>query len=136
MKLAPLSSDLVVKLAIGTALACLVWYAYRQAVGKLGSTVDDLKASAGKIADAVIEGTNPANPENVVNRAVTAIGSAVVSADGPGRSADGSWRPGAWLFDIRHPGWADPTNAASGASGSTPIIASQYDALGNYLGVP
>lgn len=76
MKVAPVSGDLAVKLALGIALGVLVWYGWRRAAGavaelpgQLWQSVTDAAADA---ADAVHAGildtrqaiadSNPANP--------------------------------------------------------------------------
>ena len=103
MKLAPISSDLLIKLALVAAGIGLAVYLVKRTTGAVSGAIDHALASAGEVADAVIEGVNPAAPGNVVNRGVTAIGSAIVSDTGPGRNADGSWTVGGWLYDLYHP---------------------------------
>ena len=150
MKPPGISADLAVKLAIGAAAAGLVWVAYRRAQDaaiSIAQAAAEARQVAGRVADAVIVGVNPANPDNFVNRAVTAAGSAVVSETGPGRNADGSWTFGGALFDLANWGWdrnlstPNPGLPAPGrASGSAPLFnpatkeLNQYDALGNFTG--
>ena len=133
MKLAPVSADLLIKLALIAAGIGLAVYLVRRTTGALGEGLDQARKVLEETADGIIIGTNPVNPENYANRAVTAAGSAIVGATGPGRNADGSWTPGAWLFDVTHPAWstASATPAASGAQAS---LVNQYDGAGNYLG--
>lgn len=52
--------------------------------------------------EVVTKDLNPANRENVVNRAVTAVAENFVSTDdkAPGRNADGSWTVGGYLYDL------------------------------------
>ena len=126
MKAGAVSGDMLVQLALWAAGIGLVWYVYRQTAARLGGAADavseavgDLVDSAGEVADAVIVGVNPANPSNWVNQGVSAVGSAIVSDTGPGRSADGSWSVGNWLYDVTH---RDPVNPAGTASGATPVI--------------
>lgn len=133
MKLGTVSPDLLIKLALVAGAIGLAWYAYRRTVDGARAAADAVIHDLGQVADAVAVGTNPANPENYINRAAVSVGTAVVSETGPGRNADGSWTPGAWAYDVFHPGWA--LNATAGTtSGGTPIQASKYDAMGNYLG--
>lgn len=110
MKFAPVSADLLVKLALLAAGVGLAVYLVRRATGAVSEGIGRALNSAGElaadVADSVIVGTNPVNPANYVNRAVTAVGSAVVSDSGPGRNADGSFTVGGWLYDIIH---GDPT---------------------------
>ena len=121
MKIGPVSGDLVVKLALlagGAALAYLAWRKLTQGARDAGQAVAELAASAGEVVDSVIVGVNPANPENWANRGVTAAGSYIVSPEGPGRNADGSWTLGGAIFDLLNPGWA------TGLSGPTPLASS------------
>lgn len=147
MKTPAISADLAVKLAIGAAVAGLLWIAYRRAQDAAAGLADaarEAAQTARRVADDVIAGTNPANPDNVVNKAVTAAGSALVSPTGPGRNADGSWNLGGAWFDLINWGWdrnlstPNPGLPAPGrAAGSAPLFNPQteelthYDALGN-----
>lgn len=114
MKVAPISADLLVRLALIGAGVGLAYYLWRRTAGAAQEAAqwarDGLNAAGeavGDVADAVIVGTNPMNPENWVNRGVTAAGDLVVSDDGPGRNLDGSWTVGGWLFDVTNPGIFD-----------------------------
>ena len=126
LKLGTVSPDLLIKLALVAGAIGLAYYAYKQASAAAGAVAHQV----GAVADAIITGTNPVNPENFANRAVSAVGSAIVSNTGPGRSADGSWSPGAWVFDVTHPKWdaqnTAPNNTAPGAQ------AVYVDAMGNF----
>lgn len=79
---------------------------------RASGAVKGLAASAGEAittaVDTVTTAVNPANPENVVNKAVTAVGRTVVGPDGPGKNADGSWTLGGAAYDIFHPNQPDP----------------------------
>lgn len=120
MKIAPVSADLLIKVALIAAGAGLLWWGYRKTLGVASSAVESVQETLGEVADAVIVGTNPVNPENWINRAVTAAGTAVAGGSGPGANADGSWTVGGWLYDVTHPGWM---SAAMGtASGATPVF--------------
>lgn len=123
MKIAAVSGDLVVKLALlaaGAALAYLAWRRLTQGAREAGQAVAEFTSAAGEVVDAVIVGVNPVDPKNYANRAVTAAGSYVVGAAGPGRNADGSWTLGGAVFDLLNPGWSTglsgPTAAAPGSS--------------------
>jgi hypothetical protein len=88
VKVAPVSGDLLVKLGLGVALGVGVWYAFHRIRGSLPDVPNAI---------------NPASPDNIINRGVSAVGGAIVtSPDGPGKNADGSWSLGAWLYDVTH----------------------------------
>ena len=72
---------------------------------RASGAVKGLAASAG---EAITTAVNPANPENLANKAVTAVGSTVVGPDGPGKNADGSWTLGGAAYDVFHPNRPDP----------------------------
>jgi hypothetical protein len=57
---------------------------------------------AGAVGDAA-QAVNPLNPENIFAAGANAVGDAVVSEDGAGRNADGSWTLGGWWFDTWNP---------------------------------
>lgn len=100
MKVAPVSADLLIKLALAAAAVGVVYYAWRKISAPVGNVLDGL----GNVADATIAAINPADPENLVNRAVTAVGGAIVSnPEGPGKNADGSWTLGGFIYDVTHP---------------------------------
>ena len=120
MKLSPISADLVVKLALGAAAIGLLYVVYQRTVGAAGKAAAAAAAQAGRVADAVIVGVNPANPGNWVNQAAIATGSAIVGDTGPGRNADRSWTVGGWLYDVTHPDFA--RGAAGGNNGQTPVF--------------
>ena len=114
MKVAPVSADFLLRLALIGAGVGLAYYLYRRTAGAAQEAAqwarDGLDAAGervSEVADAVIVGTNPMNRDNWVNRAVTAAGDLVVADDGPGRNADGSWTVGGWLFDVTNPGIFD-----------------------------
>lgn len=152
MKLAPISTDLLIKLALVAGGIGLAWYVYRQTAGRAAALAESAAQTIGEVADAVIVGTNPVNPNNWANQAVTAAGSLVVSDTGPGRNADGSWTLGGAIFDLLNPGWAQNAVAPSPAAplpgwgrearttiyqaDSEELAPSAYDAMGNYLGAP
>ena len=86
-----ISGDMAVKLAIGAAVLGGVAYAIYKLKGAIESGA-----------------VNPADPNNIANRGVNAIGGALVTdPQGPGKNADGSWSLGGWIFDVLHPGTVD-----------------------------
>lgn len=120
MRAPALSAETVLQLALLAGVGLAAWWAWRQvsdaaagasdaakrALNAAGELVDKASAAAEEVADAVIVGTNPVNPDNYANRAVTAVGEAVMPANAPGRNADGSWTLGGAVFDLFHWGWA------------------------------
>lgn len=110
MKMAPVSADLLIRLALVAAGIGLAYYAWRRASGAVGDAIggafDAAGAAVSDVADAIIIGTNPINPDNWANRAATAIGDTLVSDTGPGRNLDGSWTVGGAAFDLLNPGWS------------------------------
>lgn len=92
MNRSAISGDLLVELAIGAVVIGAVVYLVRKG--------GDAAAAA---VDAVVTGANPANPNNVVNSGVRAVGGAIVTDPaGPGKNADGSWSLGGWVYDVMH----------------------------------
>lgn len=99
MKIAPVSGDMVVKLAIGAAVLGAAWYA----LTKLQSAGQGIVAAAGSAADAVAQGVNPTSDKNWAYRATNALGNTIASdSDSPGKNADGSWSLGGWIYDVTH----------------------------------
>lgn len=99
MKMQPISTDLMVKLGLAVGAGLALYMLARKAGQAISTTFD----SVGEVVGDVAEFVNPVNPENGVNRVVTAIGqSAVQDADGPGKNADGSWTFGGWFYDVMH----------------------------------
>lgn len=138
MKIAPPSADLLLKLALVAAGIGLAVYVYRRTVGAASAAAGAIAAQAEQVYDAVIVGVNPANPDNWVNQAVTAAGSAVLSDTAPGRNADGSWTVGGWLYDVTH---ADPVHQAGTGAGQAAVFSPQSSELIDYsqlsnLGAP
>jgi len=86
----------VVGLAVGGYVA---WRVFRGA----GELAEGLGEKVAAVANAV----SPFNQDNVFYSGVNELGDAIVSEDGPGSNADGSWTLGGWLFDVTHPGWVD-----------------------------
>lgn len=138
MKVSPVSADMLIKLGLGAAVLGAAWYSWKKVSGAAGDAIDAVTETASAAAGAIITGINPGNADNIVNKAATAAGGALVSdPEGPGKNADGSWTVGGWLYDVTHPGWQTAINAPVPPK-VTPkpaaIVTSQYDAFGNYLG--
>ena len=133
MKLAPISVDLLLKLALIAGGIGLVVYLVRRASGAVSGAVDTVVAGAQHVADAVITGVNPTNPQNWAYSGANAVGATVVSDTGPGRNADGSWTVGGWLYDVTHP---DPVYGAGTGSGATPVFSPTSNELISYSGSP
>lgn len=88
-----LSDDMTVKLAIAAGLGLAGFFLVRKIAGAAGAGVQQAAIFL-----------NPADPGNLVNRGVTAVGSALVTdPEGPGKNADGSWTLGGYFYDIFHP---------------------------------
>ena len=99
MHVQPVSGDMLIKLALGAAVAGALYLVWRKA-SDLGT---DVATAAVEVADAVATGINPVNPQNIVNRGVTAAGGAVfTSPTAPGKNADGSWSLGGAIYDATH----------------------------------
>lgn len=92
MKIAPVSGDLLVKLAAIGGGVLLLAYLVQKAIPK-----------AGNAARAVGQYLNPLDSNNGAYSGVNALGGAIVTDPaGPGRNADGSWSLGAALYDLTH----------------------------------
>lgn len=103
MKVAPVSADLLIKLAIGAAAVGAAWYAWTKLRGAAGEAFGAVADTVGEVADAVAVGVNPINPENFINRGVSAAGGAIItSPTAPGKNADGSWTLGGAIYDMTH----------------------------------
>lgn len=112
-----ISGDLAVKLGLGVAV-----------LGAVGLIMWKLKSAV----PAAVAAVNPADPNNLANRGVNAVGGAIVtSPTGPGKNADGSWSLGGYLFDVFNPGTAQAVKEVSGpveAKKPDPVIpADPYD---------
>lgn len=92
MKVAPISGDLVVKLALGAAVIGVLYYATTRLQAALPSVQ--------QVKDAL----DPTSDKNLAYTGVNALGNAVASTDpdAAGRNADGSWTLGGWLYDVTH----------------------------------
>lgn len=95
MKVAPVSADLLIKLALIAGGVGLAWYAYTQ----IKTGLENVTAGAGKaarqVADATITAVNPASEGNLVNRGVSGLGGWI--------SGNDNWNLGGWIYDITHP---------------------------------
>jgi hypothetical protein len=104
MTRAPISGDMMVKLALAAAAIGLVYFGYRK-LSRVAGAAGDALASIGESAVNVASTTlNPASTENAIYKGTNAIGSALVTDPaGPGKNADGSWSLGGWIYDVTHP---------------------------------
>ena len=112
MKIAPISADLLIKLSLAVAVAAGLFYAYKKATGAAGAAVDAVTEKAAEVADAVIVSVNPANPGNIINRGVSAAGSAI--------TGQASWSLGAAAWEFFNPGAVAREKAAIGITTSAP----------------
>lgn len=103
MKVAPVSADLLIKLALMATAIGGLWYVGRRVAGALPS------------AGALVQAFNPASDQNLAYTGVNALGNAIVDATGPGRNADGSWTFGGFLYDVTHADPFTPTAPAAPA---------------------
>lgn len=88
MRIGAVSGDLLVKLAVGVAVAGGALYLLNRA-----------RLAALPVVDAI----NPASPDNLAYRGVNAVGGSVFVGDtAPGKNADGSWTLGGWVYDVLH----------------------------------
>jgi hypothetical protein len=106
------SGDLIVKIGLGVAV-----------LGAVGLIMWKIKSQVPALVDAAVGAVNPADPNNLANKTVGAIGGAMVTApDGPGKNADGSWSLGGWAFDLLNPGTAQAVQDIS-----KPVYQDPYD---------
>lgn len=96
MKVAPVSADLLIKLALTASVIGVGVMLVRRAAAALPS-MPDLPSF-----ETVVQSFNPASDQNLAYSGVNALGNAVVDASGPGRNADGSWTLGGWIYDVTH----------------------------------
>lgn len=103
MKIAAISGDMAIKLALGVAvLGVAAYVAY-----KAKNAASDAAAWASDHLD-------PTSANNVAYSTVNAWGGAVVSdPNGPGKNADGSWSLGGYLFDVFNPDTAAAVRAVT-----------------------
>lgn len=100
MRVAPVSADLLVKLAAGAAVLVAAWWI----VGRAREAAGQAASEAARLAGEAIHGVSPWNPDNVFYGTANATGGALAgdAPDAPGRNADGSWTLGGWLYDVTH----------------------------------
>ena len=130
MKIAPVSGDLLVKLGLGVVafggLAMLI-YTWKS----------EASAAAGAAANA-LDYVNPNSTQNAVYGTVNGFWDTVLPEKAPGRTADGAWSVGAFVYDVTHPftAWQVANVTAPTGGGRTPQITPigpQYDQLGNVI---
>lgn len=99
---APVSGDMWVKLALGAgAVAAVAYIVYR---------VKSAAAGLGDAAQTVGAAINPANPGNIVNQGVSAVGAAI--------SGNSDWSLGTWIYNATHDDeLAAPAPFTGGATG-------------------
>lgn len=86
---------MAIKLGLGLlALGGVAWVAY---------TVKQKASAAAETVSKFAATVNPSSRDNFVYSGFNGIAATVAPSNGPGYSADGSWRLGAWLYDIFHP---------------------------------
>jgi len=105
-----LNGTAVLAVAAVAAVGVIVWRGSKVA----GQAVDTIAAAADKV--------NPANPDNVVNQAVTGIGKTVTGNE--------NWTLGGWIYDMTH---SDPLVMYTKPEGREPAPAELYDAMGNRI---
>lgn len=83
MKMAPISTDLVVKITLGAAAIAAVYLIVKKAAG-----------AASEVVDKVVPAINPADSRNIVNQGVESVGKTI--------SGDSGWTLGGWIYDLTH----------------------------------
>lgn len=109
MKIA-LNGTAVLAVAAVAAVGVIVWRGSKIA----GQAVDTITEAADKV--------NPANPDNVVNQAVTGIGKTVTGNE--------NWTLGGWIYDMTH---SDPLVMYAKPEGRQTAPDELYDAMGNRI---
>ncbi len=107
MRVAPVSADLLIKLALGALLVGGAVWAVRRAASAGSDAAAALASGAWANAKDAAWGLSPTNQNNVIYQTANGIGGAIVTApDGAGKNADGSWTLGGFVYDIFNPGAA------------------------------
>lgn len=96
MKVAPVSADLLIKLALLAGGIGLAWYLFSRAKEGLSAATASAGQAVAQVADAVIAGVNPASDKNFVYGGANALGGALT---GQGSN----FTVGGWLYDVTHP---------------------------------
>ena len=91
MKVAPVSADLLIKLALGAVVLGGVWYAYRQTRASLDNLSQSASSAAAWVGDAA-QFFNPASDQNVIYGGVNTLGAKV--------TGDTSFSLGSWIYDL------------------------------------
>lgn len=98
MKIAPVSADLLIKLALASAAVGLLWY--------VGTKIASAGQGAITAAGQALQLVNPASTENVAYQTANTVTEAI--------TGDSSF--GGWLYSVTHP---DPmTQNTGGATGA------------------
>lgn len=106
MRVAPVSADLLIKIALGAALVGLAYVAVRRAAGSMQSAASGfwlpINEGIGQGWDGVAGGArtvgaalNPTSDQNLAYRGVNAVGSRL--------TGDSDFSLGSWLYDQVHP---------------------------------
>lgn len=108
MKAPELTATGVLALA-GVVVGGFVLWRFYKAAGQVGDKISDAARAAAEVAyhTATVD-LNPADPGNVVNRAVLAVPRAV--------TGDDSWTLGGWLYEVTHPSVTAMDRPAPGQS--------------------
>lgn len=102
MKIAPVSADLLIKLALGAAAVGVVYFSYKKLTGAAGEAFD---AATGFASTTL----NPASDQNLIYKGVNAVGAAATG------DTSGGWSLGGWIYDITHPDpMAPPISSPAG----------------------
>lgn len=102
MKVAPVSADLLVKLALGAALVGGAWWAITRARSAAGDALAGAASAAWDTVGDAAWALSPTNQNNVIYQTVNAGIGSVYTGD-VGRNADDSWSLGGAIFDIFNP---------------------------------
>ena len=101
MKVAPVSADLLVKLAMLAGGVALAWYLVKRAQGAVASATEAASKALSQAVDSVVAGVNPASQSNYVYTGINNLGG---SLTGQGSN----FTVGGWLYDVTHP---DPVHS-------------------------
>lgn len=92
MKAAPVSGDMLVKLALGALAVGLAWYTIRKAKNAVSDAVSQLGDWTGN----KLQYLNPMNDQNIVYSGVNSVGGYLAG------DTSGSWTLGGAIYDAFH----------------------------------
>lgn len=121
MKIAPVSADLLIKVALGAVAVGGLLYLVNKITGAAAGAVGDVVDSVTEAASTTF---NPASNQNFIYRSVNAVGDAIALPDAPGRNADGSFTWGGWFYDVTHPATVAQIKALGDGTGGPGITKS------------